>query len=104
MRLPSVKRLLEDMGNLLANVMYADTGGPAGDAADIVIRDMEELYAGCRDLVIVSNDVFSGGVCYDEDTVEYMKKLARINREFAKRADLVAEVVCGLADVLKEPG
>ena len=95
--------LLEDMGNLLANEMYSGDGITARGAADKIIRDISRLYDACRDLVIVTNDVFSGGMLYDRETKEYMMGLADINREIAKKSDLVAEVVCGLPYLLKEP-
>ena len=31
----------------------------------------------------------------------YLRNLAMLNREFAREADLVTEVVCGLPNVLK---
>ncbi len=101
---PDSAVLLEDMGNLLANEVYRRNGIAAAEAADKILRDISVLYDGCGDLVIVSNDVFSGGLLYDNETKEYMMGLAYINREIAKRADLVAEVVCGIPDLLKEPG
>lgn len=96
--------LLEDMGNLLANTMFTAGKKSADDPADIILEDIKRLHDNCADLIIVSNDVFSGGYGYDGGTKEYMKNLARINREIAKKADLVSEIVCGLPNILKEPG
>ena len=72
-----------------------------GIIVDNIIKDVEALNARCRNLVIVTNDVFSGGDAYGEETVDYMKNLALINRRIAGMADLVAEISCGLADILK---
>ena len=49
----------------------------------------------------MSNEIFSGGQDYGEDTVRYLEALARLNRSLAARADLVVEVVCGLPDLWK---
>ena len=62
---------------------------------------LEDLANRCRNLTVVTNDVFSGGQDYDDDTIRYLKTLARINRRLAAKADLVAEVICGLPDVWK---
>ena len=48
-----------------------------------------------------SSDVGSGGADYGEGTIRYMRVLGRINRLLARRADSVAELVCGLAQWLK---
>lgn len=101
---PGFSVLLEDVGNLLANTMYGTGKKSADDAADIILKDIIKLHDNCADLIIVSNDVFSGGAGYDGGTKEYMKKLAHINREIAKKADFVSEIVCGLPNVIKEPG
>ena len=102
--LPDSDVLLEDMGNLLANIMY----GPkikrdVREIADAVLKEITDLSRICSNLVIVTNDVFSDGVEYEEETVRYMKLLAYINKETANAADFVAEVICGIPNILKEP-
>ena len=98
---PEANVLLEDMGNLLANTMFDPERKDGGIIVDNIIKDVEDLNARCRNLVIVTNDVFSGGDAYGEETVDYMKNLALINRRIAGMADLAAEISCGLADILK---
>mgnify|MGYP000025080603 CR=1 FL=1 len=71
--------LLEDLGNLTANELY----DPAGAAQ-------------CEHLVVVSNEVFSGGANYAGDTDRYLKALAQVNNALAARADAVVRVVCGI--------
>ena len=46
-------------------------------------------------------EIFSGGADYAGSTADYLAELAWLNRVFAKRADVVAEIVCGLPNVLK---
>ena len=92
--------LLECMSNLTANEMYQEGG--AGD------RCVEEIMAGirrisgqCRHLVIVSNEIFSDGIDYDEETAQYQQYLGKINREAAKLADLAVEVVYSIPVIHK---
>lgn len=93
--------LLEDMGNLAANVLFGgtlpDSAGEAQamEAVEEILRGVASLRARCAHLVIVSNEVFSGGSRYAGETDLYLQVLARVNREFAARADSVVEVVCG---------
>ena len=92
--------LLEDIGNLCANEMF-DPGGSGQGAAEAVARGLEALRRRCRCLVIVSNEVCSGGTDYGEETLRYMRTLAEINRRLAAASDSVCEVVCGVADYYK---
>ena len=57
---------------------------------------MKSLRAQCRELVIVSNEVFSGGCDYVEDTLRYLRVLGEVNRLLAREADRVYEILCGL--------
>ena len=94
--------LLEDLGNLTANVLF---GGQepgtvqASEAAEEILCGVESLHARCAHLVVVTNEVFSGGSAYAGDTDRYLQVLARVNRELAARADRVVEVVCGVPHV-----
>lgn len=93
--------LLEDLGNLLANEIFAPEG--AGDAAaGSILAGILHLQTGCETLVIVSNEVFSDGLPYDPDTVRYMELLGRLHTALAARADAVYESVCGILLPVKE--
>ena len=87
--------LLEDLGNLTANELY-DPDGAGKGAAAAILRGIETLAAQCDTLVIVSNEVFSGGADYAGDTDRYLRALATVNNAVAARADAVVRVVCGL--------
>ena len=87
--------LLEDLGNLTANELY-DPDGAGKGAAAAILRGIETLAAQCDTLVIVSNEVFSGGADYAGDTDRYLRMLAAVNNAVAARADAVVRVVCGL--------
>ena len=78
-----------------ANELYAPAG--AGEAAASAILDgLDKLAAQCEHLVVVSNEVFSGGANYMGDTDRYLKALAQVNNALAARADAVVRVVCGI--------
>lgn len=87
--------LLEDLGNLAANELY-DPAGAGEAAADAVLRGIEALRAQCEELILVTNEVFSGGTAYAGDTERYLRALAKINNAAAQRADTVVRVVCGI--------
>ena len=74
---------------------------PDGGGMEAVRRGLRHLISACGNLTIVTNEIFSGGADYDEESLRYMRALADLNRELAARADLVVEVVCGLPNVLK---
>lgn len=87
--------LLEDLGNLTANELYSPAG--AGDAAaERILQGLDALAAQCENLIVVSNEVFSGGADYAGDTDRYLLALARVNNALAARADTVVRVVCGI--------
>lgn len=84
--------LLECMSNLTANEMYQEKG--SGDHC------VEEILAGichvkeqCRNLIIVTNEIFSDGMDYDEKPGGIRSIWERSMVRMASMADLVAEVV-----------
>lgn len=87
--------LLECLGNLAANERYGPRGAGA-DAFAVLLDGMEHLRRQCGLLVVVSNDIFSGGRQYEGDTLGYLRMMALLHRELAARADAVCEVVCGI--------
>lgn len=87
--------LLEDLGNLTANELY-DPAGAGETAASAILDGLDRLAAQCEHLVVVSNEVFSGGANYAGDTDRYLKALAQVNNALAARADAVVRVVCGI--------
>ncbi|NLT15185.1 MAG: bifunctional adenosylcobinamide kinase/adenosylcobinamide-phosphate guanylyltransferase [Clostridiales bacterium] len=87
--------LLECLGNLTANELFSPDG--SGSAAfDAVMEGLETLEKQCDDLVVVSNDVFSDGSAYAEETMRYIETLAAINNTLARHYERVVELVCGI--------
>ena len=89
--------LLEDLSNLLANELFE----PQGRGFEASAAGLRTLLRQCGNLTVVSNEVFSGGNRYAGDSDSFLRLLAAWNREIAKEADLVIEIVCGLPNVLK---
>lgn len=96
--------LLECMSNLLANELYRKDGMKSRNEPVIegILNDAEQLAARCKNLVIVTNDVFGDGGNYEETVSEYIKMLGELNGKLAKRADEVVEVVYSVPVPLKE--
>ena len=73
--------LLEDLGNLAANELYRPDGSclPPKQAAEKMLAGIEAIAAQCNHLIIVSNEVFSGGADYAGETDLYLQALAMVN-------------------------
>lgn len=94
--------LLECMSNLVANEMFDNGNHRSAQELVCDITDgIERLYAHCRNLVIVTNEVFSDGNDYDRETVEYICCLGKINQHLAGIADSVVEVVYSIPVKIK---
>ena len=118
--------LLECMSNLVANEMFppvdaSDTkeAGVKKEALDEpdnmrdyentlislvskkVLKDVSILSENVAELVIVTNNVFEDGVCYDESTMNYIKAMGIVNRGLAAMAESVVEVVAGITVAVK---
>lgn len=91
--------LLEDLGNLTANECFGAQGFPG--AEERILAGLEHVSAQCRDLVVVTNELFSDGIQYPAETERYLNLLARLNRALAERFDRVVEVAAGLPIVWK---
>lgn len=87
--------LLECMSNLTANEMFWPDGA-GKDTEERILRGVEYLRRTARNLIIVSNEIFSDGIEYDSGTVEYQRTLGKINCRLAELADCVTEVVYGI--------
>lgn len=87
--------LLDCLSNLVANEMFSKDGAKE-QVVEEVSEGVEHLLKQCRNLVIVTNEIFSDGCQYDETTRQYIRNLGRLNRHLAERADKVVEVVCGI--------
>ncbi|MDD7370478.1 MAG: bifunctional adenosylcobinamide kinase/adenosylcobinamide-phosphate guanylyltransferase [Firmicutes bacterium] len=100
---PNAYVLLECMSNLVANEMFQETGAKE-NTVQAVLDGVANLEKQAAELVIVTNEIFSDGIVYEEETIRYQEYLGRINREIAKKAATVVEVVYGIPVVQKQAG
>ena len=87
--------LLEDLVNLTANEMFD------GGNVSYIYPALRKLAGRCKNLVMVTNDLFSDGVTYPSSVQEYLFQMAEINRKAAEMADAVIEMVYSIPVVLK---
>lgn len=85
--------LLECMSNLLADEIYEQKND---SPVDDILSGIERICAEAGHLVVVTNEIFSDGICYEDETVRYIRFLGEINQRMAVLADHVTEVVCGI--------
>ena len=80
---------LECMSTLLANEIFSPDG--AGEnAVSAILQAVDSLYPRCcQTLVVVTNEIFSDGIEYPAQTMQYMKQLAQLNAVLAQKADVV---------------
>jgi len=90
--------LLECLGNLTANLFYGPKGRTNQEEklAGLMTDDILGLQKRAKTLMIVSNDIFSDGLCYEAETENYRAVLGQTAVNLAKAADCVTEVVFGI--------
>ena len=101
---PESNVLLEDLSNLLANECYGtgeNTDRFSESAEDRCMAGISRLHKSVLHLTIVTNEIFSDGGNYEEETLQFMRRLASLNRGIASAADRVYEVVCQVPVRLK---
>lgn len=92
--------LIDCMSNLVANEMYLE-GGAKDMTVQEIIKGVEEIKNQCENLVIVTNEVFSDGTVYDDETMRYIKYIGEINKEIGKKANDLVEVVYSIPVYIK---
>ncbi|WP_312640831.1 bifunctional adenosylcobinamide kinase/adenosylcobinamide-phosphate guanylyltransferase [Hydrogenoanaerobacterium sp.] len=89
---PGATVLLECLSNLAANEFYSEAGAGA-QAQQAILAGVRHLCRQAEHVIVVSNEVFGDGVCYDESTQQYLQLLGCLNRCLAQHAQRVIEVV-----------
>ena len=84
--------LLDCMSNLVANEMYQEDGAHENTVKHIM-EGVRYIHKQVNNLVIVTNEVFSDGIVYDDETTRYIQYLGAVNESLARMADEVIEVV-----------
>lgn len=95
--------MLECVSNLVANEMFLpeEIRGEQ-QTAQLVLQGIHALEQEVEELVVVSNNVFEDGICYDEAAMAYLRAIALVNEKLAAMAEKVVEVVVGIPVILKE--
>lgn len=92
--------LLECLSNLAANEQYLN-GGTINQISARIITGIRRLQDQAEDIMIVTNEVFSDGREYGRETAEYLQLLGLLNQQIGAAADMVTEVVYGIALAVK---
>ena len=98
--LPNV--LLECMTNLVANEQFS-AGGSDAEILQRILDGIQNLHSQADNLIVVTQDVGCDGVVYEEEVRRYQYLLGCVNRQLAKMADVVTEVVFGIPVCIKKP-
>lgn len=86
--------LLECLSNLLANEMFSSN--KAAYAVPSLLQEIRHLQSHCQHLIVVSNEIFSDGICYDSATTQYLSDLGYLHQELCRTSNEIYEVVCGI--------
>ncbi len=97
---PGGAALIEDVANLAANECFSTAEGFDG-AKERMLKGIARADEACKLTVVVTCEVASDGVAYDEMTARYIGLLAEVNAAIAQMADEAYEVVCGIPIPLK---
>ena len=95
--------LLECLSNLAANELYSEAGAGA-QAEQAILAGVHHLCEQANHVIIVSNEIFSDGVSYNESTQQYLQLLGSLNRGIAELAQRVVEVVYTIPVYHKKEG
>lgn len=93
--------LIESLTVWTANEMFRG-GNVNHNAGGKIYADFMSIYSRAKDIVLVSDDVFSDGADYDHLTEEYMRILGGLHVKLAAIADEVIEVVSDLPVFYKQ--
>jgi len=93
--------LLDCLGTLASNEMFRGiarecTRDFCGHATDKIFGALMSINDSVRNLIVISNEVFSDGVTYESATEGYVSVLGALHVRLAKAADRAVECACGI--------
>ena len=100
--------IIESVSNLLANEMFELSMGwidmhykivsdkIVDDLSDYIVNEIAFITKNSQNCVIVSDNIFEGGLLYDELTNVYIEILGEINRKISCFSDVLYEVTEGM--------
>ena len=90
--------LLDSLTALLANEMFSPDGAPESGvneyAAEKITAGLLRITDTIKNIVIVSDYIYSDAILYDPLTEKYRESLAKIDRAAAENCDVVLEIAC----------
>ena len=102
--------ILDSVTALMINELYSNTGAMGEDTYDMtsdpsaaarVSAELTELCRRVKNIVFVSDYIYSEADAYSEYTDEFLKALSVVDRTLAKECDAVAEICIGNINMLK---
>lgn len=93
--------LLDSLTALLSNEMFHPApdgtwGGADDEAGGRLSRDLRRLSERVRDLIVVSDGIYSDACIYEEETERYRASLATLEKGIAQYFDTVIECCAGI--------
>ncbi len=102
--------ILDSVTALMINELYSNTEAMGEEtydmtsdptAAERVSRELVQLCRSVKNIVFVSDFIYSGIDSYSEYTEDYLKALSTVDKALAKECDAVAEVCIGNINMFK---
>lgn len=91
--------LLECLTVFVSNLQYTQS---EKFNVNIIVKEIIDLESKFKDLIVVSNDIFSGYYLnYSDLTLEYLKILSEVHKLVAERFDVVIEMKYGIEKIIK---
>lgn len=87
--------LLDSLTALLANEMFDSKGRFHESAGRRVSKELESPFVLSKNMVVVSDFIYSDSALYDRYTQGYRRELAYLDKAAAKASDVVLEVCYG---------
>ncbi len=87
--------LLDSTTALLANEMFGSNGEINLNAGLKVEKELGDVLDWAKNIVVVSDYIYSDAIIYDEYSEKYKEELARVDKYVAKHSDIVIEVSFG---------
>lgn len=93
--------IIECISNLVANEMFMNDNIKNENIAEHILNGIKKLYQCVNNIVIVSNEVFSDGTIYNDDMLQYISQIGKLNCMISNLSDVVIEAVVGIPLFLK---
>lgn len=97
--------LLEDLPNWVANEWYGSGDSPTAlEIEQRILVGIAHLQEDNRQVVVVSNELYSDGICYPPETQKFVDMMATLHCKLAQQCTALYEVVAGIPICHKKEG